>query len=288
MVDFRPVQARRLIFVGTIRNCAVHLPKIVDQLLKIAPPDVEISFFIVESDSTDNSLAVLTDMAKKIDNFRFISLGSPSLKIPSRVARICYCRNVYLEYLSSIAKKDGASEVKNTGVAIMDFDEVNLDITIDFNKVFTFLGAKKIATASQRRYYDLYALRHKYLCPNDVFREREVLEVLSSKLIAHYKTVLLRQFRMPTTFAPIIVNSAFGGLAFYPLNCFGHNILYSTDKYGDGGYTCEHVNFNRRLSSRNYSIYIVDFIRNGSRNKHLILYKFNVFFYLLIYSFADN
>jgi hypothetical protein len=59
----------------------------------------KLSFFVVESDSSDGTAEALARLSASNDNFRFTSLGNLSEVFRKRTERIAVCRNRYLEEL---------------------------------------------------------------------------------------------------------------------------------------------------------------------------------------------
>ena len=87
-----------VLVVGTVRNCAGYLKADVLRLKSALAKAKHLQWLLIESDSTDASLQVLKELAVQVDNFRFLTLGTLSARMPLRTERLAHCR-----YLSEIA-----------------------------------------------------------------------------------------------------------------------------------------------------------------------------------------
>jgi glycosyltransferase involved in cell wall biosynthesis len=88
---------QRVIVVGATRNCEKTVRNDVLKLFESLRRCKTLSWFVVESDSSDKTLESLRALEADVPNFRFISLGSLRQAMPIRTQRIAYCRNVYLD-----------------------------------------------------------------------------------------------------------------------------------------------------------------------------------------------
>ena len=115
-------------------------------------------FFIVESDSKDNTIKVLDECKKKFKNFKYLTLGKLENQIKSRTNRLAYCRNKYLDFINCF-------EYKIDFVLIADLDGVNNLLTEDaIESCWSSSERWDVVTANQSyEYFDIYALRHKFL-----------------------------------------------------------------------------------------------------------------------------
>ena len=115
----------------------------------------EVTFFVVESDSVDKTRDILEEIAFQSNHFHFTSLGKVENVIPNRVARLAYCRNVYVDWLRK--------ENKDTTIMVIDFDIQNskLSSSAIAKAIGDLPGAAAIFANQSGRYFDIYALR----CP---------------------------------------------------------------------------------------------------------------------------
>ena len=91
-----------ILIVGTVSNVEKYLRKDLNKIYHSLRRFNHISFFLVESDSTDNTVKILSDLSAYYTDFNFTSLGTLKQLMPNRIDRIRYCRNVYVEYIRAI------------------------------------------------------------------------------------------------------------------------------------------------------------------------------------------
>ena len=75
---------KSILVVGTVRNVEKSIIKEIDKCIKSLVKFEDFKFYLVESDSTDNTLKILELLKKKLPNFEFSSLGILENKIPDR------------------------------------------------------------------------------------------------------------------------------------------------------------------------------------------------------------
>lgn len=210
--DIEPFLARTFIVIDMIRSCFANSAVI-----------------IYENDSKDRTLELLNAKAAQSYDFRVIS--EKDVK-GLRTHRLAHGRNICI---------DEALKYDSDYVIVMDLDDVNSGLTKD-----AFLSSFKnsldvewsVITANQRsKYYDLWALRtHDDWMPFDCW-------VCASKRGINY-CVNERYRSIPEDNKPILVKSAFGGLAIYKTSAIGNARYYG----GDGNReTCEHVSFHENI-----------------------------------------
>lgn len=275
---------KKILLVGTITNVARTLEKELEIVRNSLIGFAEVDIFLVESDSTDHTIALLELIQQKIENFKFASLGNLKVNIPYRIDRIRYCRNYYVQYIRSnyltsrwdyvlVADLDGMCKDLNANAVISCFESMEWDA---------------LFANQPGGYYDITALRHQYWCPDDCMQEliwrkslipkrnfsrfnfvrnaKIVLDYDKARNLAVYKKMLV----LDPTADWIPVESAFGGLGLYRTNCF------MIHDYGEQGSTSEneHVTFHRALRKQNFRLYINPRLVNN----HWNTYNLNRFF----------
>ena len=90
---------KKILLVGTVSNVAKTIEKELKVVLKALSLFDLVQVFLVESDSTDETVKILEKIALKNRNFEFIALEKLKNKYPHRIARIAYCRNIYIKYM---------------------------------------------------------------------------------------------------------------------------------------------------------------------------------------------
>ena len=110
--------------VGSVRNCEKYLRRDILRIKNALAEAKDIYWMIIESDSTDQSISVLTGLKNEIKNFNYISLGDLRYKIPIRTERIAYCRNIYLDQIRHNANYENVEYI-----IVSDFDGMNEYLT---------------------------------------------------------------------------------------------------------------------------------------------------------------
>jgi hypothetical protein len=225
--------------VGTLRNCAETVSKTVTAILQALPNGAPVEWFLVESDSKDETVEELIRLSTLIPNFEFISMGELSSMIPDRVTRIGKCREIYLGRIRK------ASPMHFSHVVIADFDGINVSLSAGSiaRAVSTFPSG---ATFSNSRgvYYDIFALRAKGWVENDYRAlEAEFMKDGLGPIRSKWKALYQNQKLIPSSNKPIDVDSAFGGLGVYELKTLV-GASYITGRIGS---ECEHVTLHRNL-----------------------------------------
>lgn len=253
------MQLGSIIVCGTVRNCASTIVQEIEQLAKALVNFNKVHYLIVESDSQDNSLEQLELIKKKYNNFNYITLGKLANRIPLRTARIAYCRNQYLE---AIEQKECYREVEY--VLVSDLDGMNSLLTKEAITSCWELEDWDLCTANQQGvYYDLWAFRHPLLCPNDCWKVyRYLVDDLSVHTMeAKNKAIYSQMFTLPTTAAPIEVESSFGGLGLYKKAALAGKRYVGLDEQGQE--FCEHVALHQQMRQAGSRLWINPKLING-------------------------
>jgi hypothetical protein len=276
---------KSIILVGTVSNVAKKLERDLKKLNIALQGISSVSFFVVESDSTDNTLDILKKLSKIFPNFKYQSMGSLKAQFPDRVDRIRFCRNVYVDYIRSL---DLNCLPDYTVVA--DLDGINSSINMEaFKSCFTRDDWDVVVSNQTRGYYDIYALRAKNWQETDCFADLNFhkaqipvndssrLNLLSRiKFLLYYDHVrhiaIYSKMRKIKKYEPWIeICSGFGGLAIYKTKIF-KEYDYSKQVEGDG--ESEHVTLHQKLNKDNKKIFINPRFINSKWNT----YNVNKFF----------
>jgi len=237
--------------VGLVRDCASTLKSEVSLLKAALAKAKNVYWLLIESDSTDETLATLEETARHLDNFRFISLGALGAELSLRTERLAFCRNAYLNELCTNQLYHDVQYV-----IVADFDGLNTRITEE--AILSCWERKDwdVCTANQDGpYYDIWALRHDDWCANDCWAQHRFLsryEADEGRLM--YACVYAKMITLPFNAEWVEVDSAFGGLAIYRRKAIEQaNYIGLND---EGAEICEHVLFHRQLRQRGYRIFI--------------------------------
>lgn len=254
----------KVFVVGVCRNVGDVLEKQIEVLSSsIDHPNVE--FFIVESDSLDETLSVLERISEAMKNFGFVSLGRLDGNYVERTVRIAHCRNYYMDYLEKQATVHDL-------VVVADLDGANLDLTKErFNRILERLDWDACCANQTFAYFDIWALRHPTWCPEDwMDNYKSLVEKGMRSKRALEESLYRRMVRIEKNEPWIEVDSAFGGLAIYK-----YQIIQGLRYLGKIGTKtiCEHVPFNQGIRERNGRIFIVPGLINSEMSHHTLILK---------------
>jgi glycosyltransferase involved in cell wall biosynthesis len=270
----------KILLVGTVSNVAKTIEKELKIVKKAFGSFDKIEIFLVESDSTDNTVEILKSLQQRDKNFSFITMGKLSYKYPNRIARIAYCRNVYVNFI-----KENFGKKCWQYVVVADLDGMNKKLRRKaINSCFEINIKWDGMMANQKfGYYDIYALRAKNWVEMDCFLELQNLKnsnkipnVYQNRIINfvsnfnHFDNLreiaIFKKMKVISRKSPLIeVESAFGGLAIYKANVF-LNSNYDSSNNEES----EHVAFHRKLTNIGFSFYINPNLINNNFNSYNI------------------
>jgi hypothetical protein len=252
-----------ILIVGICRDVGAEISNEIRRLKESFSDFKKVHFYIIESDSKDNTIEVLNDLSKEFGNFDFVSLGEVQQQIPDRWSRIAYLRNLCIsEYLNS------EKYAQCNFVAVSDLDGVNRELTTSsIRAVFERSDWAACFANQSGHYYDIFALRHPTWSPNDCWKHEKILRSSGVNPIrARELSVYKRQIRIPPNSEWIEVDSAFGGLGIYKRE-FLINALYESRDSNDE-LVCEHVSFNKGISRNGGKLFVVPAFINFKLNGH--------------------
>ncbi len=258
-----PLEQSSVTIVGVVRNGAPHLPRSIERLRAAFGRARSLRFIIVESDSTDDTPAVLEALSRRIAGFQAVFLGALTSAFPLRTDRIAHCRNAYLNELAS----DGAALIDGY-VVVADLDGVNDALTCEaVATCFSSATPWDVCTANQGDYYyDIWALRHASWSPDDCWALYRSLVDLVGPAQALELAVHARMVHLDARWPMIEVASAFGGLAIYRSTALKGRV-YDT-RAEDGSKVCEHVMMHKSLRADGYRIFINPALVNARATPH--------------------
>ncbi|MFZ5780044.1 MAG: hypothetical protein ACOY4R_07520 [Pseudomonadota bacterium] len=259
---------RRAVFLGVARDCAPHLPGVLENVGRFAATYEAAAFCFVVSDTSDGTVPLLEAwLSSGRRPGRVIDLGELSARLPLRTERIARARNTALDAIE--ASPWSAFD----DLVVVDLDNV-LGAPID---VGSFLQAKRwlageplrggVFASATPRYYDIWALRHEHWCPSDCWHaiwERSEGEAFEA---AKFREVFARQIALPVHLPPIEVRSAFGGLAIYRLPLALAARYCGLD--ARERQVSEHVAFNAALTALGARLHVFPALRVKAPPEHL-------------------
>lgn len=283
----------KIVFIGLVQNCAQFLPAVLRNIENMSSLASESAFLFLENDSTDNSKAVLNNWGNGRANFTLLNFDGLN-QLGVRTVKLEILRNAYVEYLRSNKKLHDFDFV-----VMVDMDDVGT-WPIDLNELKKAMehlesDSRNAAVFANQLgiYYDVWALRHKELCPGDAWEEvidyKNAHPTLSDEEVFN-QTFKKRIHSISSTDAPIEVDSAFGGLGIYKLSYILKNpnpYLGSTLKSlpsTDGSFKisrrqyCEHVHFHAGIRHLGGKLIIWPALINGDRSNVRFPYAVQLFF----------
>jgi len=264
---------KKAIFAGCAKDCAESIADVLRNIDSMAELFGEVAFVFVENDSRDETSKILERWGKGKDRFILVNMDGLDF-CPVRTVRLAIARNNYMEIIRD-------SGLKNFDyLFVLDMDGANgepLDVG-GVIKSLRFLEENDRNAgcfANQAGvYYDMWALRHRDMCPADVWEE--VLDYVvannCSDQVAFDRTFRKRICSLPIDSSAIEVESAFGGLGIYRLSYALQSryvgqkqktIIENKVRHDVYWQLCEHVHFHRMITAMGGRLYIHPWLVNG-------------------------
>ena len=260
-ISKHPCQTK-VVVVGTIRNVSRSLVGEVKNLTAALQGFNQVQWLLIESDSTDNTVQVLKQLAADDLHFHYQSLGNLDQSIPERTERIAYCRNSYLEKLEQDPRY-----LDTQFVIMADLDGINnilkrsaIDscfIRDDWDGCFAnTLGP----------YYDIWALRHPTWCPTDCLQEFDFLKQHGwGEYAARFAAIYSKMITIKPSAPWIQVSSAFSGLGIYKKKSI---IGLRYQAFEGTTAICEHVLLHRSMGEAGCKLFINPLLLNCKNPPH--------------------
>lgn len=258
------ISTKSVLIVGVVRNIGSTLDLDINRMVNAFTSFKNVHFFLVESDSNDNSLEALSKASERYPNFSYVSLGKLEKTFLMRTERLAHARNVYLEEFEN-------NEAYNSCefIAVSDFN--NLNKLLNRTAVESVFSSSywSARTANQSGpYYDIWALRHPAWSPNDCWENLEFLRKYRKfPELALYAAVNSRMIRIPKNSSPISVDSAFGGFAIYRREAI-EGKRYKGILEGTRSQICEHVPLNLEITNERGVIEVFPSLINMRKTDH--------------------
>jgi hypothetical protein len=271
-----------ILIVGTINNVEkklkAELARIQLEFSKVS----EVTFFVVESDSTDSTVPLLEKLSITNRNLSFQTLGILRASIPDRIERIRYCRNSYIEHIRQNYEKN-----KWDYIVVADLDGMNPSISSKgIADSIMKMNSWDALFANQRfGYYDIFALRSTGWVEYDLLKLLRIEEEFSGRgsanpsVVKYFKNqwkrkkVLYSAMRfIPKKNEVIPVRSAFGGIGIYKPELFLEFDYALAPGFSPDG--SEHITFHTKCVGAGYSLGINPRMINSYFNE----YNVNKFF----------
>ena len=251
------------VIAGLVRNCEEKIADEIKRIHSAFSSAKKINWIIIESDSNDNTILKIENLKEKYP-IELITFGNLRNKLQKRTERISFCRNAYLNELNNNNKYHDADYF-----VVADLDGVNSKLNSYYVDHCWKSGLDWDACFPNQLapYYDLWALRHEIWCPNDVWEQYYFLKKFSKNNISLKNSVIYsKMIKIPLNKSPIEVDSAFGGIGIYKIECSKLGKYSGLNK--NGIESCEHVSFHLSLRYKEKKLLIIPGFINGSWNEH--------------------
>lgn len=244
------------IFVGLARDCQGTVRPNLDIISILSSFFEEVKILLIENDSSDLTRDVIQSWAATTPlNVILPTFTGLDVKISKRTERLAFLRNYALQLL-----RDG--DMKPDYVIMMDLDGMIAKQVNDFsfegflsNFSYTNLW-DAVFPSPQTYYYDIWAFRHPFICPEDYRLTSKSGPALLGQDRIVGLTALSRQIVMKSLGGWLEVDSAFGAMGIYR----GSAILNSDCEYigidSEGEETCEHVSLHSSIRQSGGYLYI--------------------------------
>jgi hypothetical protein len=268
----------KAVIVGCIKNSAEFLPKVLENLERLASCFDEVSFIFIENDSTDDTKKIISVWGEGQSHFKLFSMDGLDNYEKNRTIRLEIARNAYI---NAIQQDQTIHHFEH--LIVMDMDDrgtyaLNLNVVISALQFLNSRAEHAAVFANQSvKFYDLWALRHPQFCPFDFWHEvlEQALHVTSDQE-AFDKVYAMVPKCIPVDTHPIEVESAFGGLGIYKM----HYVLNNKSRYIGHEYkyfvgqsmvfsklqTCEHVSFHRGITAQGGKMFILPYLVNSDQD----------------------
>ncbi|ANI98859.1 hypothetical protein A8O14_01350 [Polynucleobacter wuianus] len=249
----KPIAESTILLAGPVRNASAQIENDLRHLLASLGGFKKVYCFVVESDSSDDTVARLEKFSKTFSNFAYVSVGELSKKLSKRTDRIAYCRNLIID---AVANNTQYAQVDY--IAMADMDGMNGLVTREkIAQCWEVHEPWDVITANQLgEYYDVWALSHPYWNPMDCWEQKRKLENILGDKAAQKIAVGCKQSPIDPRADLIEVDSAFGGLGIYSREAFLAGRYAGTDDQAGGIDVADHIPFHRDLKKRGYRIFI--------------------------------
>jgi hypothetical protein len=253
----------KFLITGLVRNLASSLSDEIKQIGNAFSEFDGVSWLLIESDSSDDTIGTLNKLQNEISNFKFLSFGNLENIMPKRTARLAHLRNIYLEALRN---KPEYSNINY--VAVIDFDRNNSLLTPQGIRSCFDKSNWAACTANQNGpYYDIWALRHSEWCPGDCWRQFYFLVNHGlHKNPAKFSAIYSKMIFIDPKSNWLQVESSFGGLAIYARSYLNHGQYIGLDI--NGNEICEHVSLHRAITEKGGKIFITPTLINTDFTDH--------------------
>lgn len=258
------LQEKPVLVVGIVKDVEKTLKRDIKNVTTALSFFQDVHWFLVESDSSDNSKQTLLEVKNTNKNFDYVSIETLDKSFNFRTERLAIARNKYLAFI-----REHVDPIEYPYIVIADFNLLNYKLSIESVLTSWSRSDWDVVTANQSaRYYDVWALRHPLWSPNDCWEQHEFLKkYIKNPEIVNSYALRSRMLKIPKDSNWIEVDSAFGGFAIYKSSFLIRDVFYE-GKNEAGNMICEHVAFNRKIKDLGARIFINTSLINAHYTDH--------------------
>jgi hypothetical protein len=255
------MKTKKLVIAAIARNIGSSFGKDLARIESAFADFKQITWVVVESDSSDDSVELLRKFATERPSFNLVELGKLDNGVTTRTERLALARNCYLDFIEM-------NQIDLDFLAVVDLNSLNVRINLQGIRSCFVRDDWDVVTANQLGpYYDIWALRHELWSPNDCWLQHDFLR----KYVRNPEKALLvavnsRMLRIPRNSSWIEVDSSFGGLAIYKKDSFTGSRYSGKTEHGID--ICEHVTFHAHLRHQGKRIFINPSLINAKFTDH--------------------
>lgn len=241
-------QSSKVAVIGAACNVSHTIENLVTIIERSFRDFLEIRFFIVEGNSSDDTKYILKKLENK-GNFYSCSIEQNNILIKYKTERIAAARNHALEKIRN-------SNFNFDYLVVADLDEINLGLTFDsVMSNWEFRNWAGMFANQPEGYYDIYALKHEIWNTRDYISDYDELIKYFNHNIALYLSMNSKRIKIPISNPIIPVLSAFGGIAIYDYQFVNSETSYrGLDENNNP--ICEHLSFNENIRKNGGSLFI--------------------------------
>jgi len=241
------ISQKSITFAASIRNCGSSLKADIELAMRLGAYFNDYKIVLFENDSVDSTKNILSAFAGET-NIKIFSMDGLDSHFPFRTQRISFARNI----LFNEVKRNNSDYFCN-----MDMDGIiGNDFSFDgFLSNFCFDECwDAVFPANVDKYYDIWALRHEAICPDDYQRVMNAMSpIFSNEIIFDHALNNLQKIDFKMLNGWLCVDSAFGGMGIYKTNKFINSNYFGVK---DGYEVCEHVTFHLKAVEAGAQIFI--------------------------------
>jgi hypothetical protein len=237
-----------IIFLGCARNCGANLAQSIAVLQALRGLFAQSELHIFENDSTDETLELLLQ-AEREGILTLHSRSGLDAVMSKRTERLAYGRNLLMSAALARPQYQYICWVDMDGLIDGSFDVGGFSSCFQFEEAWD-----AVFPVTTGYYYDIWALRHPEMWPDDYLVRMNSRCDLALGLRSIVETEMrCRQIKAEHMQGWLPVESAFGGMAIYKAAACRNGRYVGLE---DGREVCEHVFFHRGLHRAGGMLYI--------------------------------